>query len=467
VVIRPSPPAKQGASVADQGLHGLLNGLGDSETGADESAGSDICSEGSDSAGTNVLTQVLEQMCQALRAPAGSIMLRESDGALLIGFTTIGAGVSAKEIRGERLAPGLGIAGWVADSCVPTLVPSVKSDPRWYDGIDAISGFDTRSLCCVPLMAEDRVVGAIEIVSDREDAFTDDDLSLLLAISPIAALALENSRLHIVARDRVRELTRLHDELRLLLAERETTQERLIHAEKLSALGRLTGSIAHEVNNPLQAVQGCLELLEEEFAGDGRADRLERYLATARNETTRIVRIMQRLRDFYSPVRGGMVSVSVGEVIDSALVAVRDQMRQQGISVICDYSATTAIAVRANADQLRQVFLNLVSNAVEAMPTGGVLHIETFADTLTDNEPAALPSQAIRIEFRDEGQGMSPEVLANIFEPFFTTKPNGAGLGLSISYGIIQSHGGWLAAESEVGVGSVFSVWLPAIGAEG
>ncbi|MCJ7737356.1 MAG: ATP-binding protein, partial [Anaerolineae bacterium] len=264
---------------------------------------------------------------------------------------------------------------------------------------------------------------------------------------------------------RVNELTNLHDELRMTLTEREATQERLVQAEKLSALGRLTGSMAHEVNNPLQAMQGCLELLDEELAGDHREDRLKKYLGTAKNETTHIARIMRRLTDSYRPVPRGTVRVSVGEVIDSALALVRDQLRQRSVSVVCDYCAEER-SVRANLDQLRQVFLNLVLNAAEAMPRGGVLHIGTYADVL-ETGPVDMAKQAVRIDFKDEGLGMGPEVLAHLFEPFFTTKQNGAGLGLSISYGIIQAHGGQITAEGELGVGSIFSVWLPATDTEG
>jgi signal transduction histidine kinase len=370
---------------------------------------------------------------------------------------TGGLGVSRMLLDGESidvplyLESGEGVAGWVLEHQQPVTIARLSEDPRYSDKIDCYlkecgrANGEWGAVMAIPLVSSERGIGVL-LVANREPAsYREEQFQTLQAVSPMLAAALENAR--------------LYEELRVLLLEREETQSRLIYAEKMSALGRLTAAIAHEVNNPLQAVQGCLELIDEELAGERSERSLRKYMSTAKKETGRIAEIVRLTRDFYQPLRSGYVLVDPNEILDNVLNLVQSQIGSNKVAVEFERKAAGHL-LWANVEQLKHVFMNLILNAVEAMPAGGMLHIDTEADTVPgDSGRSAIPG--IRIGFRDEGVGMPPDVMERIFEPFFTTKELRTGLGLSISYGIVQSHGGQITAESEVGVGTTFTVWLP------
>jgi signal transduction histidine kinase/DNA-binding response OmpR family regulator len=390
-----------------------------------------------------ILQQVLEMTCQALDAVEGSILLHEPDvDELLFAMTSAEDG---NELRGKRIPLDHGIAGWVMKHGEAIYVSDVSQDPRWYDGVDDLTGFETKSLACAPLEHQGEIDGVIEVVNKRDGEFTAEDLSLLEAVASIAASAMENAL--------------LYDEQRELLREREETQAQLIHAEKMSALGRLAASIAHEINNPLQAVQGCLTLVDEEIHADGREEKLNRYLGIAESEIERVSGIVRHMRDFYRQSGKGFRPTEVQSVLDSVLTLSHKQLQHADVVVERDWEDDLPM-IQANPDHLKQVFLNLVINAIDAMPEGGVLHLRTRLDRMKPHSGGrSVP--AVSVEFSDTGIGMSAEVQEHLFEPFFTTKEEGSGLGLSISYGIIQSHEGRIEVESQEGEGTTFVIQLP------
>jgi two-component system NtrC family sensor kinase len=247
------------------------------------------------------------------------------------------------------------------------------------------------------------------------------------------------------------------------LRERERTQAHMIHTEKMAALGRLVASLAHEINNPLQAVQGCLTLAQEEFdeieisAADQEA--MSYYLTIAEEEIERISTIVRRMRDFYRPAREGTQATNVHDVLDTILALAGKQLQHSDVEVVREWVSDPYL-LDANPDHLKQVFLNLVLNAIDAMPDGGTLTVRTTKDEMAAGM-SANPVPALRIEFVDTGFGMPPEVVSRIFEPFFTTKEQGSGLGLSISYSIIKAHKGEINVASRQGKGSTFTILLP------
>jgi two-component system NtrC family sensor kinase len=561
------------------------------------------------------LRQVLELTCHALDAAGGSILVLDAGTERLVLVLTLAD--EASDLRGQHLALGQSIAGWVAQHGQAVRVTDVRQDPRWHDGIDAIVGSETRSLLCAPLKHREKTTGVIEVVNKRQGDFTGEDLSLLEAVSAIAAAALENARLYEAIRARASELAllneiglaltstldyatvvhaalnqiqrlfradnvsllkpdpltgdlcfvealsgtipveipvriapgespagwaldhhrsvlvedvqtdprfldwmdhltghragalmavpllarehssgmilvvsseagiyahedlstlqaiastlavalenaSLYDELRALLREWEEAQAQLIHAEKMTALGRLAASIAHEINNPLQAVQTYLTLAQEELEEEQQHPApLIRYLGTVGKEIERIATIVRRMRDFYRPAREGLQPTYLHAVLESVLALTNKQLQHSHV-VVERVWADHLPAIEANPDHLKQVFLNLVLNAIDAMPAGGTLHISTWVDQIQVSV-GAQPLPAVRIEFSDTGEGMPPEVLSRLFEPFFTTKEGGTGLGLSISYGIIQAHGGQVTVESYAEMGTTFIILLPVV----
>ena len=212
-------------------------------------------------------------------------------------------------------------------------------------------------------------------------------------------------------------------------------------------MGRLAASIAHEVNNPLEAIKNSLYLMQSSFEGDKNA----RFLEIARKETERVSHIIRQMLGFAR--RPGEVDwVDVNQLLEETLVLLEKKLRQSRIRVVRTLDELLP-QVRARADQLRQVFLNLLINAQQAIGTTGEISIVT-----SRREQALQPS--ILIQIRDSGIGISEEDLARIFEPFFSTGKKGTGLGLWVTQDIVRQHGGRIEVSSDKGQGTTFSIIL-------
>ena len=231
--------------------------------------------------------------------------------------------------------------------------------------------------------------------------------------------------------------------------ELQETQRQYLHAEKLAAIGRLSASIAHEFNNPLQGIMSILNglkkraILEEE-------DR--ELLNAAIDESNRIKDLISSLREFNRPSSGRKVMVDVEKSINSILLLHKSDFRSKRISVVLNY-AERLPQIMAVQDQIKQVFLNLLANAADACPpSGGVITISTRRE-----------GNRVAVAISDSGIGIRPEQMDLLFQPFYTTKPEvkGTGLGLSICYGIVQNHQGEIRVDSQPGKGSTFTILLP------
>jgi len=390
---------------------------------------------------TEVLSVVIVEVRSLMGAEGASLLLRESDELVFAAADSPGV----KALLGTRMPATAGIAGAVLQNKRGTRVDNAQTDPRFYSRVDAATGLTTRSLLAVPLVFKGEAQGVLEVINKASGAFDEDDLELLEAIAGSAATAIANARLYQAEREQYRRL--------------QISQAKLIQAEKMEALGRLIASIAHEINNPLQAVMGCLELFHEELENGSRWEKLQRYLDIVETETERIAAIVRRVRDFYRPARQEMRLTDVHSVLNSVLELAGKQLQNNNVTVEREWMEALP-TIQANPDHLKQVFLNLTLNAADAMAKrGGTLHVRTAMDQVQGAESQSLP--AARIEISDTGEGMSPEVLANLFEPFFTTRASGTGLGLAISYEIIQAHNGQITATSQLGVGTTFVILLP------
>ncbi len=342
--------------------------------------------------------------------------------------------------------PGEGFAGWALQYRQPILSADACADARFSPNVDRHMVLSPRSLMAVPLYTPEHTIGVLEVTGDHADAFTSDHLRTLQGIASMLTIALVNAR--------------FYNEIKSLLHEREQAQAQLIHAEKMSALGRLVASISHEINNPLQAIQFCLSLVEGDITQTPHDITTVESLATIHMEVDRISAIVRRMRDFYRPATEGRQLTDLHAVLDAVLDLGRKQLEHNRIEVQRAYASNLG-PIWSNADHLKQVFLNLLLNAIDAMPGGGKLIVSTeLGEATTDRSRIGI--QSVRIAFRDTGIGMSPQVQAHLFEPFFTTKEGGSGLGLSISYGIIQSLGGLIEVSSAEGQGSTFTIVLPA-----
>jgi len=228
------------------------------------------------------------------------------------------------------------------------------------------------------------------------------------------------------------------------------TQEQLLQSEKLAAMGRLTSQIAHELNNPLYGIMNTLELMKTEIPPTSKRRKI---LEMALSETVRLTDMLRKMLSFSKPDQEKKQPTDINAVLDEILLINEKQLQENSIKIKPSLAKDLGMVV-ASKNQLRQVFLNMISNARDAMPEGGTLSVKTKAD-----------KKNINIEISDTGVGIEPKNIKKIFDTFFTTKDSvkGVGLGLSVCYGFIQDHGGDIEAQSEPGSGTTFTISLPLI----
>jgi two-component system NtrC family sensor kinase len=250
------------------------------------------------------------------------------------------------------------------------------------------------------------------------------------------------------------------------ISERQRIAKQLMHAEKLAALGRLSASLAHELNNPLQAIHNSVHLMLSRPLTE---EKRQTYLSMTQDEILRLINVVQRTLDFYRPNRDGMRPVEVNEILDAVLSLTETQLHERRVQVVREGETSRLPRVFAISNHLKQVCFNLIFNAVEAMPEGGELRVRTYLGEAGNEEAGyvamsgskGLDGPAVTIEIADTGGGIPAEELPKIFEPFYTTRVKGSGLGLAVSYSIIEQHHGELAVRSTVGQGTTFRIRLP------
>ena len=294
----------------------------------------------------------------------------------------------------------------------------------------------------VPLCRRGEMV-AILILGPKSkgDSFTKRDLDLLNAASLQGAALLENAHLYHQLKDRVDELHR--------------TQSQLVRTAKLAAMGDVSVGVAHEISSPLQAIISLTYLARHECASDSHtcpnASTMQRDLHLIEKEVESISSIMTRLLGFARTNSSKWEAVDANEVVRFVFRLNEGRFTLQDVKVSVDLDSPLPF-VWGDEEQLKQVFLNLVNNALDAMPQKGTLSIET----------REVDGQVV-IAFADTGVGIPADKLNCVFDPFFTTKPSGkgTGLGLALSYSIVDGHGGTIVLESEEGVGTRVEVKLP------
>lgn len=299
----------------------------------------------------------------------------------------------------------------------------------------------------LPLLAHGQAIGVLALLRTTGDGlFAVEGRATLEGLANLTAAA-------ILEEQSTREATALSQQLAHLEAQQLTLTERLtsteaamLQAARLAAVGQLAASIAHEINNPLYAARNSLYLLEEDVPASIRE---LPYLQIARDELARIAGIIERMRDFYRPDRGEFAWYDLNQLLEGTLALAGLNTQYTGIQVVFAPALHIPLLF-GNKEQLRQVFLNLILNAIDAMPNGGTLTVR------------AIPGpKVVLIDVQDTGIGIPPDIRDRLFEPFFTNKSNGTGLGLSISAHIVTQHDGQIDVESTPGQGSTFRVVLP------
>jgi signal transduction histidine kinase len=384
------------------------------------------------------LRLVMSKAAETLPMDAGALFRFDAESQLY--RVAVSHNLSQEHVDQITFAFDEGVPGWTVRHRQAIIIPEAAVDDRVHhyvveDGV--------KSVLAVPLEARDQAVGVLTLYGKTEThAFDDEALRLAQVYADQAAVFIENARLVDELREAAAELEarveRRTEQLR-------QSQAQAIRAEKLAVVGRLAGSVAHEVNNPLQAITLNLQLIAEKGLNESAQD----HLAIVQQELARIAGIVRNLLDFARPKPGLRAPQDLGVILDDVLTLVGKQLQQSAVAVECAGFIDLA-PVLAVGDQLKQVILNLVLNAIEAMPDGGTLRIN-----------ARQSDDQVTVSVADTGIGMTLDALERLFEPFFSTKRKGSGLGLAISHEIISQHGGTLEASSLAGQGSTFTIALP------
>jgi signal transduction histidine kinase len=238
----------------------------------------------------------------------------------------------------------------------------------------------------------------------------------------------------------------LYSEQNKLISQVRQSQEQLVQSEKMAGIGRLAAALAHEINNPLQAIHSCLQLITH-FELD--KEKQDEYVRMADEEVERMIDLVTRILDFSRFSTGDFQRTNINKLISQVMRLASKHISHHKWDVQ-QVLSSDMISVNIVPDQIAQVFLSIILNAFDAMPQSGKLIIRTRTE-----------GNWAEVSFQDTGIGMSRDVRDRIFEPFFSTKESASGLGLTISYSIIEKHGGAILVESEPGQGSVFVVRLP------
>ncbi len=302
----------------------------------------------------------------------------------------------------------------------------------------------------VPLMSEGGVIGLLA-VGNRQGGYSPVDQETLETLAPSIVQAFKRKR----AEDALQTLNAdLEKRVEQRTLELQETQQQYLHAEKLSAIGRLSASIAHEFNNPLQGIMAVLKGLRKRAILE---DEDRELLEAAIDESTRMKNLIRSLQEFNRPSSCHKVLMDVQTSIDSLLLLYKSDFKNKRISVQQNHNKGLP-PIMAIPDQIKQVFLNLLNNAADAcLLPGGIITINTWQE-----------NGRIAISIKDSGVGIQPEHMDLIFQPFYTTKPEvkGTGLGLSVCHGIVKNHQGEIRVESLPGQGAIFTVLLPVQGGE-
>jgi len=373
------------------------------------------------------------------------MLLDDSTGELVFSVPT---GPKAEVLTDIRIPSGKGVAGWVARYEEPALVTNAGEDARFYAEVDRMTGFETKSIVCVPLKAKKKLIGVLQVVNKVDgDAFTSEDAVLLRIFANQAAMAIENARLYAELRDR--------------LAQEIDMQKKLADSEKFRALGQMASGMAHDFNNVLMGIEGNVSLLLLETGPeDGSHEKfrdIEEYVKSGAEVT-------RQLLQFSRAGRQQMEPVDMNAIVDKGIRLFGRTKKE--IRIVTNYRKDLWTA-EVNQEQIEQVLLNLFVNAWQAMPGGGNIHIETEnvrVGRKTSKQSGMTAGRYIKVSITDSGEGMDEATRERIFEPFFTTKQmgRGTGLGLATAYGTIRDHGGIIDVRSRPGQGTTIDLYLPA-----
>jgi len=343
-----------------------------------------------------------------------------------------------EEVKEMRFRAGIdGIAAWTAKTGEPLYVSDVSKDPRHIQGLPEV-----RSEATFPLKVRNQLIGVLDIGSSKLTGFDEEDLKVLSSFASQVSISIENAQ--------------LFSDLKKTLKELKQAQDQIVQAEKLRAMGEMASGVAHDFNNVLAAILGNVELILLQL-DHLRPEEVRERLRIIEQSSKDGAETVRRIQEFTGVKRDmEFTLLSPNEIIETVISITeprwKDQAQKKGTPIELIKKLEEVPPILGNPSELREVFTNIIFNAIDAMPEGGQLSISTQPQT----------DGRVEVRISDTGIGMTEEVKKRVFDPFFTTKGvTNSGLGMSVSYGIIRRHRGEILIESEVGRGTTFILHLP------
>jgi len=325
----------------------------------------------------------------------------------------------------------------------PFVIPDASQDPRVNPVLK--EKFSLHSLVVIPLLAKEKALGAI--AADHVEPgknITTEALESMMTFAQQAGLAIHNAFMYQELKTFSQQM---EEKIQKTTAALRKTEAQLIRSEKLAALGQLAAGIAHEIRNPLTSINILIHSLRESLPSKNSHGE---DLKVIEEEIDRINEIVDQFLRFAKPASPLLEKAGITPIFEETLQLLKPQIERRKISVQKEFRSLPPITI--DREQMKQVVLNLLLNAIQAMPEGGRLGLSSQVPE--DN-------QWIQLSIRDSGIGIPPEDMNKLFDPFFSTKEGGIGLGLSIAHRIIDQHHGKIEVESRLGKGTLFTIWLP------
>ncbi len=379
-----------------------------------------------------ILEQITVQTSRLMKARICSIFLLNDDASELMLRACHGGGEPYRDKPNLRMEDSL--LGSVVTRHKPAAVVDIGRE-KGYIQSEIARRERLVSMLAVPLIFADKAVGVLAVYTQQRHRFSNDEIKLLTALADLSAVAIEKGRL----------LTRVVD-----------MEEKLRASERLSALGLLAAEIAHEIRNPLTVMQMLFHALVESLQLDPTSQRDAALISEKMRQMNRILDQVLSFARSSEPIKE---SIHAQQLFDDVFLLTRHKLQQQGIDVRSSVAEDLPL-FRADREQIEQVLLNLILNAADAMPDGGVLRLSAAVEEAGGENHLVLA-------VRDNGQGMTPEQVANLFAPFLTYKDSGTGIGLAIVKKIMENHQGKVEVESKIDQGSKFKLLFPITEAPG
>jgi signal transduction histidine kinase len=388
-------------------------------------------------------------LAQYFRYELATILLIDDDQK----FSIQGIGGTHSEpvkhyLQNEDFISKEGIAAYVARTGESLLVNDTSKESLYRP----LKGWEAGSEICVAVKEGESILGIVDVESREQNAFSHNDLIAMESLAGILASVVSSANQYQRLQETVRQLRATEVELNARMEAQRSAENRLIQAAKLAAVGEMAAGIAHELNNPLTTVTGFSELVLEEMPDkSAHRDELEMVLREARRASD----VVRRLLDFSRQGERIRTRADLNEIVTDVIALTRHLIQTSNVRLEVNTDAQLPW-VSIDRNQMKQVLLNLIHNALQAMPSGGELTISTSTLKRDSRDWALLAVQ-------DSGTGIKPENVDRVFEPFFTTKGDrgGTGLGLSVTYGIVTDHGGTIEVTSKLSKGTTFTVYLP------